>query len=116
MNAPIPEDYADLYYKLTHPDRHSIGTVFADVMVEAIKRIVALERECDQLRASSDAYWKQYKDTVEEVERLRAEVERLGRPVTDEEASDAVAAAMKMDFGGTYQEAMEALIGARRKP
>lgn len=49
-------------------------------------------------------------------QKLRTEVERLGRPVTDEEASDAVTAAMKMEFGGTYQEAMEALITARRKP
>ena len=52
----------------------------------------------------------------QERDQLQAEVERLSRPVTDEEASDAVAEAMKMEFGGTYQEAMEALITARRKP
>ena len=55
-------------------------------------------------------------DLRDERDTLRAQLERLSRPVTDEEASDAVAASMKMELGGTYQEAMEALITARRKP
>ena len=64
-NAPqIPDDYADIYHRLKNPDRFSTGTVFADVMIEAIERIAKAEAALAEARAT---------------------LARVGAKVTDEE-------------------------------
>ena len=39
----MPSPWRDLYYNLTHPDSHSTGTVWADVVIQILDDLFRLE-------------------------------------------------------------------------